>query len=99
MAAGRFKLIQDAETKTGSYSYSNTGVNTGDLVLNYDDGDSSTLHLVFISATAGTSEALNWRLIPIPESDPLTTLYFPDYVDGGGWSVQLALSHITSTTE
>ena len=99
VAAGRFKLIQDAETKTGSYSYSNTGVNTGDLVLNYDDGDSSTLHLVFISATAGTIEALNWRLIPIPESDPLTTLYFPDYVDGGGWSVQLALSHITSTTE
>ena len=28
------------------------------------------------------------------QEDPLTTLYFPDYVDGGGWSVQLALSHI-----
>ena len=23
-----------------------------------------------------------------------TTLYFPDYVDGGGWSVQLVLSNV-----
>ena len=23
-----------------------------------------------------------------------TILYFPDYVDGGGWSVQLALSNV-----
>ena len=29
----------------------------------------------------------------------VTTLYFPDYVDGGGWSVQLALSHIAAATE
>ena len=34
-----------------------------------------------------------------PESDPLITLYFPDYVDGGGWSVQLALSHIAAAAE
>ena len=27
-------------------------------------------------------------------SELLTTLYFPDYVDGGGWSVQLAVSNI-----
>ena len=27
------------------------------------------------------------------------TLYFPDYVDGGGWSVQLALSHIAAADE
>ena len=97
--AGRFKMTQGTETDTGSYSYSNTGVNTGDLVLNFDDGESFTLPLVFISATAGTVGEFSWRLIPIPESDPLTTLYFPDYADGGGWSVQLALSHITSTTE
>ena len=29
----------------------------------------------------------------------VTTLYFPDYVDGGGWSVQLALSHIAAAAE
>ena len=29
----------------------------------------------------------------------VTTPYFPDYVDGGGWSVQLALSHIAAATE
>ena len=28
----------------------------------------------------------------------MTTLYFPDYVDGGGWSVQLAVSNIGTTT-
>ena len=28
------------------------------------------------------------------QEDPLRTLYFPDYVDGGGWSVQLAISNI-----
>ena len=26
------------------------------------------------------------------------TLYFPDYVDGGGWSVQLALSNVDPDT-
>ena len=31
------------------------------------------------------------------QEDPLTTLYFPDYVDGGGWSVQLAVSNIDTT--
>ena len=27
-----------------------------------------------------------------------TVLYFPDYVDGGGWSVQLALSNVDADT-
>ena len=27
-----------------------------------------------------------------------TTLYFPDYVDGGGWSVQLALSNFDAAS-
>ena len=27
-----------------------------------------------------------------------TILYFPDYVDGGGWSVQLALSNVDPDT-
>ena len=34
--------------------------------------------------------------VDTPEPEPL---YFPDYVDGGGWSVQLALSHIAAATE
>ena len=64
-----------AETYTGSYSYSNTGVNTGDVVLNYDDGDRCTIHVVFTSTTAGTANSTctdgeslqpNWRLTQIP---------------------------------
>ena len=31
------------------------------------------------------------------ESDLATTLHFPDYVDGEGWSVQLALSNVDPT--
>ena len=88
MAGGRFKGAVGADSGTGSYSYSNTGVNTGDLAINVDDGgESFTAHLVFTSTTAGTlivgPDPSNWRLIPIPE---LTTLYFPDYADGAGWS-------------
>ena len=100
MAGGRFKGAAGADSGTGSYSYSNTGVNTGDLAINVDDGgESFTAHLVFTSTAAGTlivgPNPLNWRLIPIPE---LTTLYFPDYVDGGVWSVQLVLSNIDADT-
>ena len=39
-------------------------------------------------------------LLLAPGSPPLqaqTTLYFPDYVDGGEWSVQLAVSNIDTT--
>ena len=108
VAAGRFESGAGAETVTGSYSYANTGVNTGDLVFNPDNEiwESGTVHLLFTSTTAGTAAGtdtdgesfqFNWRLIPIP--DPLTTLYFPDYADGAGWSVQLALSHIAAATK
>ena len=78
VAAGRFKETVGAETYTGSYSYSNTGVNTGDVVLNYDDGDRCTIHVVFTSTTAGTAngtcidgESLqpNWRLTQIPAGE------------------------------
>ena len=95
MVGGRLKAAVGADSGTGSYSYSNTGVNTGDITVHFEEG-SNTVHLVFTSTTAGTVTSgnddfqVNWRLIPIPE---LTTLYFPDYADGGGWSVQLALSH------
>ena len=108
VSPGRFRETDGLDIWTGSYSYSNTGVNTGDLDINYDDGDRGTIHLVFTSTTAGTATATisgeelpqaNWRLTPISESDPLTTLYFPDYADGRGWSVQLAISHIDTTED
>ena len=72
-AVGRFKETEGAETYAGSYSYSNTGVNTGTVVLNYDDGDRCTARLVFTSTTAGTASSrctsvqTNWRLARIPE--------------------------------
>ena len=78
VAAGRFKETVGAETYTGSYSYSNTGVNTGDVLLNYDDGDRCTAHVVFTSTTAGTvtstctggaSSQTNWRLTQIPAGE------------------------------
>ena len=78
VAIGRFKETVGAETYTGSYSYSNTGVNTGDVVLNYDDGDRCTIHVVFTSTTAGTANSTctdgeslqpNWRLTQIPAGE------------------------------
>ena len=110
VAAGRFRETDSPGIFTGSYTYENTGSDTGTLTFNYDDGDHFTerLNLVFTSTTSGTATAtvngeespqFNWRLSPIPESEPLRTLYFPDYADGGGWSVQLAASHISTATE
>ena len=78
VAIGRFKETVGAETYTGSYSYSNTGVNTGDVVLKYDDGDRCTIHVVFTSTTAGTANSTctdgeslqpNWRLTQIPAGE------------------------------
>ena len=78
VAAGRFKETVGAETYTGSYSYSNTGENTGDVVLKYDDGGRCTIHVVFTSTTAGTANSTctageslqpNWRLTQIPAGE------------------------------
>ena len=47
----------ESERYPGSYSYSNTGLNTGTLTLDYDGdayGGSCTVHLTFDSATTGT---------------------------------------------
>ena len=75
VAAGRFKSTDGLETFTGSYSYSNTGVNTGDLVLNPDDGDRCTARVTFSSETTGSASSTcddgssfeyNWRLVEIP---------------------------------
>ena len=75
VSPGRFRVTEGADTYTGSYTFQNTGSNTGTLTFNYDDGDRCTTHLTFASAMAGTatftcndgsSGAYNWRLIDIP---------------------------------
>ena len=69
---------------------------------------SATFPLTFTSETTGfysiidndgSSFPIHWRLIPISETSELTTLYFPDYADGAGWSVQLAISNIDTTED
>ena len=75
VSPGRFRGNQGTETYTGSYTYRNTGSDTGTVTFNYDDGDRCTTHLTFASAMAGTatftcndgsSGAYNWRLVEIP---------------------------------
>ena len=48
-----------------------------------------------VSGTPGQSNTVpdHGRLQAQVEASSESTLYFPDYVDGGGWSVQLALSN------
>ena len=75
VSLGRFRATEGADTYTGSYTYRNTGSNTGTVTFNYDDGDRCTTHLTFASAMAGTatftcndgsSGAYDWRLVEIP---------------------------------
>ena len=75
VSPGRFRETEGADTYTGSYTYRNTGPNTGTLTFNYDDGDRCTSTFTFDSATTGTatftcddgeSGESNWRLIDIP---------------------------------
>ena len=77
VSPGRFRETAGTDIWTGSYTYRNTGSNTGTVTLNYDDGDRCTFHLTFASATAGTgtftcndgeSGEFNWRLVEIPAS-------------------------------
>ena len=71
ISPGRFWQTGGRE---GSYTYRNTGSNTGMVTLNYDDGERFTFHLTFASATAGTgiftyngeSGGFNWWLVEIP---------------------------------
>ena len=75
VSPGRFMETRLAVTWTGSYTYQNTGSNTGTLTFNYDDGDLCTAHLTFTSATMGTATSMcddgssveyNWRIVEIP---------------------------------
>ena len=78
VSPGSFKDIEGADIWTGSYTYQNTGSNTGTLTYNYDDGDRCTSSLMFVSTTAatetyicngGSSGKYTWQLVEIPASD------------------------------
>ena len=75
VSPGRFSETRVVVTWTGSYTYRNTGSNTGTLTFNYDDGDRCTAHLTFTSATMGTATSMcndgssveyDWQLVEIP---------------------------------
>ena len=79
--AGRFAETRGAATYAGSYSYTNTGPDTGTVVFNYDDGDSCTNSVTFVSPTTGSltftcndgmSGETNWRLVDDPDYAPVT---------------------------
>ena len=74
----RFRETEGAEVYQGSYTYHNTGPDTGTVTLNYDDGDRCTFRLTFTSTTLGratfscddgTSGSIGWRLEQIPPDD------------------------------
>ena len=78
VSPGRFRETEGADTYTGSYTYRNTGSNTGTLTFNYDDGDRCTASLTFDSTTSGTATSMcddgssgnyDWRLVEIPPDD------------------------------
>ena len=75
---GRFEETEGSAVYPGSYTYRNTGSNTGTVTLNYDDGDRCTFQLTFTSGTSGTatfscndgtSGSTSWRLVDIPSDD------------------------------
>ncbi len=93
VSPGRFRETQGAETYTGSYTYQNTGSNTGTVTFNYDDGDRCTASLTFDSTTSGTATSMcddgsrveyDWRLVEIPGS-------------GGGGDVSIPQSPSVTT--
>ena len=78
ISPGRFKETEGSDEYTGSYTYRNTGSNTGTVTFNYDDGDRCTARLTFSAATSGratfscndgTSGSSSWRLVEIPSDD------------------------------
>ena len=70
-SAGQFAEVEPGVRYAGTYSYSNTGPNTGTLTLNYSDGDTCTVQITLTSVTTGSSQYTcsdgetgggNWRL-------------------------------------
>ena len=80
ISAGRLRELEDGVIYTGSYTYENTGPNSGILRTNYDDGDQCTTDIVFeattsgtisISCTDGTSATVSWLVEDTPGDDIL----------------------------
>ncbi len=76
-AAGQFVDVEPGARYTGTYTYVNTGPDTGTLTANYADGDTCTNELTFTSATTGSTRFActggetgggNWRLDDSPPS-------------------------------
>ena len=74
VSSGRFV---DSEEGGGSYTYQNTGPNTGTLDVLYDSGDHCPGQITFTSATKGAltyacggdeTETTTWELVDIPDS-------------------------------
>ncbi len=74
VSPGRFRETEGSDIWTGSYTYRNTGPNTGTVTFNYDDGDRCVASFTFVSTTAGTatytcndgeSGESNWLLVAI----------------------------------
>ena len=74
VSPGRFRDYGGSDIWTGSYTYRNTGPNTGTVTFNYDDGDRCVASFTFVSTTAGTatftcddgsSGGSNWLLVAI----------------------------------
>ena len=74
VSPGRFRETEGSDIWTGSYTYRNTGPNTGTVTFNYDNGDRCVASFTFVSTTAGTatytcnegsSGGSNWLLVAI----------------------------------
>ena len=74
VSPGRFRETEGSDIWTGSYTYRNTGPNTGTVTFNYDNGDRCVASFTFVSTTAGTatytcndgsSGGYNWLLVAI----------------------------------
>ena len=72
---GRFRESECGEIYPGSHAYENTGLTTGTLTADYDDGDRCTFSLTFDSTTTGSSAyecndgssgEYDWRLVGMP---------------------------------
>lgn len=55
-SAGQFVEVEPSVRYTGTYSYVNTGPDTGTLTQNFSDGDVCTVQITWTSATTGSSQ-------------------------------------------
>ena len=96
---GRFRESECGEIYPGSHTYENTGLTTGTLTADYDDGDRCTFSLTFDSTTTGSSAytcsdgssgEYDWRLVGMPSGagDAYTPLE-------GGMGSDLFLNYIS----